>query len=515
MEGILLSVSAHIILFAITLVAALYLLLNSPTVTFNYFGGAKKAKKTMKKKKKKKRPEGFLSFNDIPVGILLEDVMPFLPSRRSDWNNLAIINRSTYQSFRSRSDLLPPWPRECRWPQDPRFVSDALSAMAPHGQRQLPEFLLHQKSCHAVWSRDGTQIASLGNSFSFWMANRNNYIHVVDQKLGHVKKWAAHGEDNNVLSIDFGDEFLVSSGEDCLVKKWGRKNNSYDCVAEWDHLIPKDEYVNKDDGRFLRDNSEELFFPLRVSPDSLTIVMMIRGRALIFSAADGLIRHLTQLVGYHATAQPMFFPNGESIAFGCAFTQIVNRSCIKVWREWNEAESIKTLVIPEAAPETRYAFHFLRENAITEFAISSDGLTLVSCGEEVLFWTFEEDGTAFIKDKLRIPDGYKAKSVSFLPSGTHVAVAGEGDERYDGEFSGFLNFFSLVDLNRTSAYDFSDVVNSIRYSSKGIGLYVSGDKATINPDLDVDCNDEDDADDEDEDVEYQPRTVPVVFDFRF
>ena len=487
----------------ISLLASLALAGILAHVIFNGDGPTAVTSKKSKKTKKKRQPEEGLKLSsdiDIPIEILLKDVLPMLPLR-SDWNNLSMVNKATYRFFKSQKDLLPPWPKECMWPQDPVFVSDALRAHARAGYRRLPEYLKHQKSSNAVWSRDGTQIASLGNSYQFWMTGRSLQIHVVDQKLGHVKKWEAHGG-RDICSIDFGDKFLVSSGLDCVVKKWGRKRNRYDCVAEWDHLIPKEDYEFEEGYIVRRDN--EVMFPLRVAPDSSTIVMMIRYRALIFNAADGVVSHSIQLAGYHATAQPLFFPDGKSIALGCDDELPNSRGCIKVWRRADN--SVQTKVLPEPVREVGIIYSTFV--SVSDFAISSDGLTLVCCSETVaLIWRVEEEGLS-LKGKLHTHYLHDMKSVAFLPDEAYVVVAGE--ERNDYDHVGFATFYRLADQSCSSSYTFSGPVDSIRYSPSGIGLYVSEGKATINFDLDV----EDDSDDnEDEDEEYQPRTGPLVFDF--
>ena len=453
------------------------------------------------KKKTKKTEEGLKLSSDIniPIEILLKDVVPMLPLR-SDWSNLSMINKATYQLFQSEKDLLPPWPKECMWPQDPDYRWDAIRANAhdvitdalrEHARTglttpvlRLPEHLQHQKSSNAVWSRDGTQIASLGSSYRFWMANRSDHIHVVDQKLGHVKKWEAHGG-RDVCSIDFGDKFLVSSGLDCIVKKWGRKSNRYDCVAEWDHLISREDF-EFEEGIILR-RDKEVMFPLRVAPDSSTIVMMIRSRAFIFSAADGVVSHSIKLAGYHATAQPLFFPDGRSIALGCNNELPNSRGCIKVWRRADN--SVQTKVLPEPVREVGI---FPNDSVyVSDFTISSDGLTLVCCSEiEALVWRVEEEGLS-LKGKLQSTDySSEMKSVTFLPDESYVAVAGL--EMSDGpQDAGFATFYRLADQSCSSCYTFSGPVDSIAYSPNGIGLYVCDGKATINFDLDV----EDDIDD--------------------
>ena len=168
--------------------------------------------------------------------LVLQNVLPYLPERK-DWNNLSIASNSLYQESKQiLKAITPPWPTDCKWPRDPTSpepdtsIFGSMQQLSPSMQRKASQL----DSFDPVWSRDGTQIASTTNDC--WLSRRRMLIHVVDQRMGHVKTWEAHGG-AVICSIDFGDNFLVSCGWDRRVKKWDC-DCDYDCIGDWDHLIP-------------------------------------------------------------------------------------------------------------------------------------------------------------------------------------------------------------------------------------------------------------------------------------
>lgn len=240
--------------------------------------------------------------------VILQNILPYLPDRM-DWNNLSAASKSIYKTYKEETsqkgnDVIPPWPRGCEWPKDLSLPEDE---MPPGMPRSFGNYTMgNLDSYNPVWSRDGTQIVSSSNGH--FMSRRRMIIHVIDQRIGHVKRWGGHGK-AVITSLDFGDNFLISSAYDRRVKKWDC-NNNFECIGDWDHLIPdENQYV---------DHLQQAPFRLKVSPDSQTVVMVLKGSICIFDPSDGTIRHSIPIgENIYGTSTPIFTPDGNTIIFGC------------------------------------------------------------------------------------------------------------------------------------------------------------------------------------------------------
>ena len=129
---------------------------------------------------------------------LLSCVLPYIADRVI-WNSIAGSNKDMYEKSKT---ILPPWPAYYKLP-----VNDCWS-----------------------WSPCGTRIAC-----SF----QSNNLEIFDQRHGPLHRWRATFDDVfrypiNDLKYSPDGRYIVSTGDDDLVRLWDTVTGNYEQLQEWD-----------------------------------------------------------------------------------------------------------------------------------------------------------------------------------------------------------------------------------------------------------------------------------------